>query len=318
MTIDLKHLKAVRTIISHENCPDGIASAILLKDALPLAQVKFVQHGTEAFRSLPAERNMLFCDCSPPKERLVEFLGCEAIVLDHHIASKDVVRAFGENGVFADEKLEPGVCGSVLAYRHVWNQIRQASPADSYRAQIFAELAGVRDTWQRSSLSWDQACAQSESLHFWGADRLLKIADPFGAGYEELHEKCKIGWVLNEKKAESVKRALDRAWRMTTPKGTRLVIFEGIHLSSDAAEMVGEEADLILAFGYEVEDGWHKIICSSRSHTTYDCAALAKKWHGGGHTKAAGFSEKFLYEDPFTAPNPYAHVLSFVLGFEGS
>jgi hypothetical protein len=70
-----ERLPKVWTVVTHENCPDGIASAIICKEALPEADVVFVQHGTEALANLPARGGLLFVDIAPPRARVDEFLG---------------------------------------------------------------------------------------------------------------------------------------------------------------------------------------------------------------------------------------------------
>jgi hypothetical protein len=47
---------------------------------------------------------------------------------------------------------------------------------------------------------------------------------------------------------------------------------------------------------------------STRSHTTFDCAAFAKAHGGGGHTRAAGFALDVYAGDR----NPYAYVRELV------
>jgi hypothetical protein len=105
--IDIEKIKAVKVIVTHDNCTDGLAAAILLHDVLPDAEIIFAQHGTEAYAKLEVRPNMLFVDIVPPKERYEEFLKAGAIVLDHHKGVKDVVEKFGTNAVFGDEKQHP-------------------------------------------------------------------------------------------------------------------------------------------------------------------------------------------------------------------
>jgi hypothetical protein len=328
MTISNESLRAVRTIVTHEHCPDGIASAILLHDALPEAEILFCQYGTELHREMLVTPGMLFCDFSPPGARLAEFVAAGAIVLDHHKVAREIVAAFGERGVFADEVTEPGVSGALLAYRHVWGPL-MARDHGGRLASDFAHLAGVRDTWQRDSIHWAMSCAQAEALRFWPVGSWLEITQPFSnefprGGHDQIREMLRIGHVLVTRKAEAVARAVSRAWRTTSNKGTRILVFEGVSLSSDTAEAVGDAADLIIAFGYEHEAGLHKLILSTRSHTTFDCAALSKYFGGGGHTRAAGFSVPFAelawptLPDPEGAAslNPYAAVRDLVNTFE--
>jgi hypothetical protein len=323
-----ERLKNVRTIVTHEGCPDGIASAILCHDALPQAEIVWLQYGTAKRRELLATEGMLFVDMTPEPSRNQEFVDAGAIALDHHRGAAEQVAAFGELGVFADEKAEPGVSGAVLAYRHVWLPMHVgarrgfAEGEIAKRASDFAYLAGVRDTWQTKDPHWAASCAQAEALRFWPVDTCL-MADPFGCDHEPHRRLIQIGPILVAKKAEAVTRALERAWRTTTAKGTRLVVFEGTSLTSDAAEALGDTADLVIGFGYEVEDGQAKLILSSRSHTTFDCSALAKRFGGGGHTAAAGFSTTFGFAytggnnaEEVAAQNPYVAARDFVEWFE--
>ena len=295
--IPIEKLKQVRVIITHANCPDGIASAILLHDALPEAGIRFLTHGTKEYRELPAHAGMLFCDIAPPSERRVElFRALGAIVLDHHKSAEALVKRF-EYHVFADEKLEPGVSGAVLAYREVWKPLK---PLGFTTAADFARLAGVCDTWQASSPHFRRSNEQAAALTFWPTDKWLAQEKPFDDVWNEFQRMLNLGSVLFVKRLEAAKKTLTQAWR-TTVDGVRCVIFEGTTLTSDVAELVGNDADLIIGFGYVVEDGKFLLNVSTRSHTTFDCVGFAKLHGGGGHTKVAGFTVQFGRR----ALNPY-------------
>ena len=311
MTFSSAQLKAVKTIIVHgPGCPDGVASAILLHDVLPEAEIKFVQYGTDEHKNLPATSGMLFADFSPPAERVQEFVEVRAIVLDHHKTAKSVVAAFGDLGVFGDEVSEPGVCGAVLAYRHIWLPLqaeRAKTRIDGYgqwmtsiqvaeeesAAKDFATLAGIRDTWQNKSPRWHEALIQAEMVRFYPVEHWLRIVRPFDPSNKALWtERRQITTLLIEKHEKSVQKVIEKAHRFTSKKGTRVVVFEGTHLSSDAAEALGKEADIVIGFAFLVENGEQKMIVSSRSHSGYDVSAFSKHYGGGGHTAAAGFNAK--------------------------
>ena len=140
-------------IIVHAHCPDGMASAMILTAALPEAKIEFVQYNSPEHIEMTAEADMLFCDITPHRSRVDDFVRAESIVLDHHRGAKDIVDAFGERGVFADEEKEPGVSGAVLAFREVYDcALDMDGPnAPSFDVSDFATLAGIRDTWQRES-----------------------------------------------------------------------------------------------------------------------------------------------------------------------
>src|SRR5690606_28081532 len=167
--MDIKKLQAVKTVVVHDNCADGLVSALLIQEALPNAEILFIQHGTEAHRTLEPTPNMLFCDFTPHPERVDEFAKVGTIVLDHHRTAKWVVERCG--GIFADENDEPGVSGAVLAYRHVYKPLvvdqHRTDPGDNHVhefAERLATLTGIRDTWQNESPFWNDAIAQQSVL----------------------------------------------------------------------------------------------------------------------------------------------------------
>jgi hypothetical protein len=305
--IPVEKLKRVRTIITHANCPDGIASAILLHDALPNAQIKFVTHGTKEYRELPAEDGMLFCDIAPPAERAHEFLPRVPVVLDHHKGAEHLVKSFTHH-VFADEKLEHGVSGAVLAFREVWVQLRFRDGRD---ARKFARLAGVRDTWQTADPDFQRSNEQAAALTFWPVEKWLSLDGCFDGDNDEFEQMLALGSVLFAKRLEAAKKAASQAWCWVTANDTRCLIFEGTTLTSDVAEMV-HDVDLVMGFGFIVEDGKFLLNVSMRSHTSFDCMAFAKRFGGGGHTRAAGFTLLFTAD----AKNPYALLVELVGGWK--
>lgn len=277
----------ITTIVTHDNCPDGIASAMILRDVFPFAKVLWMQHGTKELAELPATPGMIFCDIVPPAARVDQFLEAGAYVLDHHKTARDVVLPFVATGrgVFADEAAEPGVCGAVLAFREVWEPghgiVGRASPLTQPtldRTEFFVTLAGIRDTWQRNSPHWQDACAQAAVLLFrpkdeWRLENIIGWKERFGW----------IGDLLLAKQAESVARAIAVAHRFTTPRGTKVITFMGSSVTSDASDVLGNAVDLVVGFTFKVDQGVQKMDLSTRSPTTFDCAALAKHYGGGGH-----------------------------------
>ena len=168
------------------------------------------------------------------------------------------------------------------------------------KVERFAVLAGVRDTWQRQSPDWAEACAQAEALRFWPAWTLLS------APVYDLTDLLKIGPTLLAKHADQVEKAIKGGYRFTSHGGKRVIMFQGLSATSDASEKLGSEVDLIVGFLYECDSEGLKVTYSLRSHTDFDCSKLAKEHGGGGHTGAAGFAHRFEsnaqnqgYHDPF-------------------
>lgn len=298
--LPIEKLKAVQTIVSHENCADGTVAALLCRDALPWAKVVFMQHGTEALKNLRAEPGMLFVDFAPPADKVAEFVAAGTLVLDHHKSAKSVVEAFGDNGVFADEVLEPGVSGAVLAFREVWEPLMgdKVTPVQRDFAYRFAMLTGIRDTWQRQSELWEAACMMAQVMF------LVPVSVWFQNTLSELSESWNVrfGWlgpILMSRQNNAVERSVQGGLRQSTQKGTRVILFNNLSHTSDAAELLGAEVDVVVGFSYQQDNGAAKLIFSTRSHTDFDCAAFCRAMGGGGHTKAAGFS---LIDDGTTGP----------------
>ena len=310
--IQIEILKKVNHIVTHENCADGLASAMILRQVYQDAKVTFCQYGTKELAELPAEPGILFCDMSPPLGRAVEFQAARSIVLDHHKQIKNMVLEFQEMGLgyFADEEKEPGVSGSVLAFTKVLRPMWEptGSVPDIVIRQL-AYLVGIRDTWQRQDPLWYSACNWAAGLKFYGEKRCLE------GSFYDWWDIPHVGAIVVENAANRLKKTLEGAHRFTTSSGTRVVLFEGLSATSDAAELIGEEADLVVGFGcWQGDDGNLGYVYSCRSHTNFDCGAFCKQMGGGGHTKAAGFRDTV---GPDTA-NPWANFRNHVLGpYEG-
>lgn len=323
--IDLARLRSVRIVVAHENsptlpCPDGVASAILVADALRPhgAEFVFVQHGTQKFLELPAKTGMLFVDIAPPEHRAAQFLECGAIVLDHHKSARAVVERFVDVGLgaFADEDRDIGVSGALLAYRHVWRPLHEPDVDQhaAYRighAHAFAALAGVRDTWQRNDARWRQACAQAEALRFWPWHNWP--SDPFGVDFARMQSMLAIGDVLVERRASEARRLIAQGERVSSNRGTRILIIPSRD-TSDVADMIGDEVDLVVGFEF-MFDGRPKMIVSTRSRGTFDCRLFCEANRGGGHARAAGCEVKIdgIVHD---VPSPFSVVRAMVDVFE--
>lgn len=310
-----EQLKNVRLVISHgNNCPDGIASAMIVGDAYAdeeRPEFKFVDHGSEGKQHLEPIPRMMFVDFSPLPEKAQAFIDAGAICLDHHVKGSSVQAFVAAGlGVFGDEKTEPGVCGATLAYEHVWKPLMQERPhyrneAEPHVAEM-ARLSGIRDTWQKHDPDWTTACAQAEALRFWPVETLLELHP------SQWDSKLSLGEILWSRKLNTAAKISHECYRWRSPAGNTVAIFPGVRWSSDVAEALGSRADLVIAYDIVYEDGGFKIICSSRSRGTFDCGALALAHGGGGHTLAAGFAVPMTLD----SPNPYRVIQDTLAKYE--
>lgn len=305
--IPLEKIQGVTRLITHDKCSDGMASAMIVKNVLPSVSVEFVQYNTVAHKELEVTPGMLFCDFSPHPERVREFLDAGAIVLDHHKSAREIVEPFIEAGLgaFGDEVADPGVCGAVLAFREIWEPVfrhyqgglpvERWQEIDRSAVEKLATLAGIRDTWQKHDPRWEEACAQSNALFFWPPERLLNsavMAWPF---------LLDIGPVLFAKNLEKAANYAANAYRFVTAGGLRVAMFmsNNVSASSDAAEILGQEADLVIGFSVGLNDTKVPgMTFSCRTRGNFNASALALAHGGGGHTNAAGFRVLLASSDP--------------------
>lgn len=278
----------ITTIVTHANCGDGIASAIILKYAYPLAEVVFLSYNTPEHAQLEAKPGMLFCDMTPPRERVQEFVDAGAWVLDHHKYAKDIVAAFGERGVFADEDERPGVSGATLAYEAAIVGNEDALFLHREALYEIQELAAIRDTWQREHPRWRDACALNQALKLYG----LKADENSWVWVECLFSRMDTGYALLAKHEAKIAERHEAAWTYGS-----VLIHQDVELTSDIAEFdQGTEHphDIVAGFAYIAE----RLVVSMRSNKI-NVGTIAHAHGGGGHKKAAGFSMPISDRSPF-------------------
>jgi hypothetical protein len=313
-----EQLRAVRRCIVHDNCSDGMAAAVLLRDALPPdVEISFVQYNTHEHDHLEAVPGLLFCDFSPPPTRVEEFRAVGALVLDHHRSAQSLVQVMGAGGVFADE---PGVSGATLAYRHVWQPIHGGINLILDRAaEQLARLIGVRDTWQTQSADWAAARQLHEVLRFYDWDYWQQ---PFYR--HDWSALQRLGAHLVQRHERHVQQTQAGALRYASTRGTSVLIVQGVSaVISDLAESVGSAYDVVVGFSYFVKADQPQIVFSCRAHGDFDVGALCTHHGGGGHTHSAAFSKPVQVVDNDLTygdadPNPYGMFLALLDSYETS
>jgi oligoribonuclease NrnB/cAMP/cGMP phosphodiesterase (DHH superfamily) len=287
-----------KIFITHANCPDGMASAMIARSVRADIPVLFMAHGSDEYKNLVAEPGMVFCDITPPAERADEFIQAGAIVLDHHKSAEELVKRFDSRSKFASEYNEPGVSGAMLAYRHFYNDGPE-NPADI--VYQFAYLAGIRDTWQKNSPDWHKACQQSELLTFYPKDKWF-----LESGATDWHlyttSMLSLAPVILEKKLDKAKSLLNKAY-VYEMFNRKIAIISSTDTSDAADEAALLGVELIIGFGYAYEHDKLMMKVSMRSKSNIDVDVIAAANGGGGHSKAAGFTKLISIDS--RDPNPY-------------
>jgi hypothetical protein len=232
------------------------------------------------------------------------------------------VEAFGDRGVFADEKHHPGVSGAVLAFRHVWRPIKghykwhPIGYSAEVRAEKFATLAGIRDTFVRTSPDWRLACAQAEALMFYPPENWLALQEPFEDDKKALWaDRMALGELLLQRNDKRTQDTIRDSFKGTTKSGNRFLILQNVFPTTDVGAATEGEVDIVIGFRYYNDNGNVKFQTSMRSQGRVDVAKIAKAYGGGGHTNAAGFTldlgELWIWEKYLLAPepDPISHIL---------
>lgn len=297
-------LRGVTRLITHDACADGLASSMIVRDALPHVEVVFAQYGTPSLEALPASSGLLFVDITPPRERAAEFVEAGAIVLDHHKHARDIVALFGDRGVFADELGSPGVSGASLACEHVWMGTVAEQPGDRRETvRDFARLVGIRDTWQRQSPSWELASDLQVALMGLPREYWLRKG---GIVRALSSDSLELGQLWRAQRAETIGKICSAGTaRLVDPAGRQWAVFPDCHRhTSDVAEaMRGRGVAVTCGWFQVVDDGAVRTVLSLRSDGSVaqalDVGALCKSFGGGGHSRAAGC--RVSVSDPLVA-----------------
>lgn len=335
--IPLEALRGVRTILAHAYpdgpCADGLAAAMICKDVLPDADVVLLAHETVAYEKLAPTPGMLFVDITPPPETAGAFREAGAIVLDHHDDKEDLIASFGDRGVFAHSKRQPGVSGALLAFWEVWLPLQ--TELDAVRAAMemtplpdmvppghihrflpdmvppghihrFAVLAGIRDTWQKQDLRWMEACEQAAVLLFYNPSEWLDDRPLDGA---RLHRRLAFGRDLVARYRRETAALVEHAYRFKTSWGARVVVLPSARIS-DAVELL-PETDIVVGFSYHSLDAPSLKLSfrSPKREDGVDVSRIARTLKGGGgHRHSAGASLRLDLGFTSADLNPYNEI----------
>jgi hypothetical protein len=299
-------LRTIERVVVHDHCADGLAAALVLKHALPDVEIVFVEYNSEEHKQMTlgvdGAPRTLFCDVVPYVEREREpphamteagrswaraWVERGTVVLDHHEGSEDLVRMFGNHGVFGRDDLAES--GAMLAYTEVWNSLCGGGLV-SIAVADFVRLAGLRDTWKRCDPQWREARRNATLLMFLPREQLL--ANGLATAIADLEHYEDVGEMLVARQDVEDRRAAAEAYRFDAPGPLRVACFQGDgRLASDAADLLADEGvELSLAWRYRCDSVRGALMkVSARSRGSFACDAFARRFGGNGHPNAAGF-----------------------------
>lgn len=304
--------------IYHSRDLDGIASGRIIKEKYPEATLVGYHYGEQFDIELPTEdksgwliingtsilvtpdTHIIMADVSLPMEKMeILFKNFFFRWMDHHASAiKDFEDYFGlkaevmridERGAYTTHLdlgeavachqglayLIDGTAGCVITYGALFGE---AVP-------MGIDLLGDYDVWNQHS-GWEgvmnfQYGMRGHSVENFPWESMFILDE-----IEKIKEKGKI---ILEYQREQDKRGARKAFEVDFD-GLRAIALNTPRTSSDTLASVydPDKHDLMILFSYD--GSWSY---SLRTTKEIDCSAIAKKYGGGGHKKAAGFKSDF-------------------------
>lgn len=306
----IDHLKQVRIIITHADCVDGIASAIIIADAIKAKHIQLYV-GSQQHLELEPEPGMLFCDCSP-KTKTKRFLEAGAMVFDHHESAKEITQQFVEKGLGYYGETNNGIAGAKIAYQLIWFPLMSPfidwTISKSNNLQKLAELASIRDTWQKNNPLWEEANILGSTLRFYPFKYWMDKVSSEKAG-EFSKDELLVGKISYEKYLKQINKVADTAFHTIWADKKISVFSANGHFTSDVSELLRKRGqNITVGFSFNIENNIPKVCYSVRSDESFDCAQFCKHFGGGGHIRAAGFSVPVYAIDQ----NPFGLIIKLL------
>ncbi len=256
----------------HKNCLDGLASAAVVKRAIPTTQVQAVQYGHD--RPSVIGQDLILVDFGFPLKEM-QALKREAQTLtwiDHHVTSQAVQQELGW-GIFDQNE-----CGASLAWKHFF---------PDEELPLVLQYVRDRDLWLWK-LPHSKAITTGLFYHF-SDDNFSTLLDA------NLDDMATTGTILISDQERRMRQSLANGRPTENPYGLMGVRAFVVNTAADISE-IGERIylpqdqggmgyDLAICFSLNKKGEW---VHSLRSETVH-CARIAEGRNGGGHPSAAAY-----------------------------
>jgi oligoribonuclease NrnB/cAMP/cGMP phosphodiesterase (DHH superfamily) len=279
------------TIIHHAKDFDGVSSAVILLQKYPDATLMGMDYGQgdsddDIAKIQDGDEVYVVDFCLEPFERMIKLNErCKLVWLDHHISA---ITESEKSGVKINGVRNNKLAGCELTWAFVFpdQQIPEA-----------IKLLGRYDVW-------DKTDPRTDSFQFGMCQFQL---DPKAEYWTKMlsndatfiDQICSDGQKIQQYQ-KNVNKAYSNACAFEAEfEGYNSIIINIYPKGHFVFEEVPnfKEYDIMLAFCWK-KDGWGISLYTEKDNV--DCSAIAKKYGGGGHKKAAGFKVDTL---PFKLPS---------------
>lgn len=274
------------TVIYHANCTDGLAAAaVFYKYAGDSAEYFAAKHGSSTYPSVRGSAVYLLDFCYPLA--IMEAICEEAAsvtLIDHHKSALELVEHLSSR--YPNFNAQPSNndhSGAVLTWQHLYGSL--PVPAILTHVQD-------RDLWQ---FKYEHTEEIVRGLY--AANPTLKqLAGWLGEGWPAIQPLLATGKALLKEHRMTAKRLAASAHPVEIAGHVVLAVNAPAHFASDVGALLYEETPATFVAVYHINRDL--LIFSLRSSPTgIDVSEIAKKYGGGGHKHAAGFSI------PYKVPN---------------
>ncbi len=278
-----KKTRAKTLCIYHGNCLDGFAAAWAVHNALG----KHVEFYKGIHQQTPPDvtgRDVVLVDFSYKKEVLETMLKTAAsiTILDHHISAEEDLSALLKSGAIKG-LFDMNQSGSMLAWQ--WFNPEQRVPK-------LIEYVQDRDLWL---FKLDGSREINAALSSYPFD--FQVWDTLMASNEQQLESLK-------REGEAIERKLQKDIETLIASGIRRMVIGGYDVPVlNASSAYVSDAGNIMSAGeafaacyWDHPDGRSFSLRSRNDEKGVNVAEVAKKYGGGGHKNAAGFTVDIGWE----------------------
>ena len=287
-----KNVSPKMAAVTHKNCPDGAAAALLLKLIFPKISVFHCAHNRidqECLRlakAAPPGSGLIIADICPSQpvvETLMHLAAEKKLVLciyDHHESTKWLEAFAQEKRENIEIIFDNDRCGSKIVFDRYWESHKEI--LQPY--QEFIEVSNDRDLWLKQHKKSDELAMLHSILGDLGfVERFLK-----NPTFDYLPTEASVLEYATKKQKDESEKLLRRLKIKTDSRGFRYGVIYGEGESSNLLNEAIERNKL----EYAMLINLHTCKGSIRGKGNFDCAAFAEKHGGGGHKCASGFRVK--------------------------